>query len=113
MASKSDIAKAIAQAENISIKDAASILDSTLKVISDTIKTGEKVTLIGFGAFSQKTSRERQGRNPRTGESITIPAKTSMHFKVSKAQVNQSTRSASKQAARKEAPKGQKPKRSK
>ena len=102
MASKTDIARAVAQTENISIKDAVSILETTLKVISDTVKTGEKVTLIGFGSFSQRTSKERQGRNPRTGESLTIPARTSMHFKVSKSLVTKATRSVARQASKRE-----------
>ena len=113
MASKTDIARAIAQAENISIKDAASILETTLKVISDTVKAGEKITLIGFGSFSQRTTKERQGRNPRTGESITIPARTSMHFKVSKSLVSKAARSATRQPAKKEGSKGRQQKRSK
>ncbi len=113
MASKTDIARAIAQAENISIKDAGSILETTLRVISDTVKTGEKVTLIGFGSFSQRTTNQRQGRNPRTGETITIPARTSMHFKVSNSLVTKATRSATKQPSKKEASKGSRQKRSK
>jgi len=82
MASKSDLAKAVAQAEGISIKNATSIIDTTLKTLAELTKT-EKVTLIGFGSFQAKTSKERPGRNPRTGEAITIPARTSVHFKSS------------------------------
>jgi DNA-binding protein HU-beta len=113
MASKTDIARALAQTENISIKDAASILDTTLKLIGDTVKTGEKVGFIGFGTFSQRTTKERQGRNPRTGASITIPARTSMHFKVSSSLVTKATRSTTRQAAKGKAPKGRQRKGSK
>jgi len=82
MASKADLAKAVAQAEGISIKNATSIIDTTFKILAEFTKT-EKVTIIGFGSFQEKTSKQRQGRNPRTGEAITIPAITRVHYKPS------------------------------
>lgn len=82
MASKTDLAKAVAQAERISLKDALSIIDTVLKTIVELTKSS-KVTLIGFGSFHEHTTKERQGRNPRTGEAITIPAKTNVRFKPS------------------------------
>lgn len=82
MASKTDIARAVAQAEKIRISDAVSFIDTIFSTIFNLTKN-EKVTLIGFGSFQQKTTKERRGRNPRTGETITIPAKTKVHFKPS------------------------------
>ncbi len=54
---------------------AAAFLEATLETIADTIKSGEKVLLVGFGVFDARVRRERSGRNPQTGEPITIPAK--------------------------------------
>ena len=59
-------------------------LDSVLEQIVEALQTNERVDLRGFGSFAVKDRKERQGRNPRTGETITIAAKRDAVFKPSK-----------------------------
>src|ERR1044071_2395329 len=59
-------------------------LDSVLELIAETLQSNERVDLRGFGSFVVKERKERQGRNPRTGETITIPAKRDASFKPGK-----------------------------
>lgn len=67
------------------------VVNATLDAISQSLKNGEKVVLMGFGTFEVKTVEPRQGRNPRTGEEITIESYNKVAFtasKVLKADVN-------------------------
>ncbi|MFN3927008.1 MAG: HU family DNA-binding protein [Pseudanabaenaceae cyanobacterium] len=50
------------------------ILTTTLEVIEDTVASGDKVTLVGFGSFEPRERKAREGRNPKTGEKMEIPA---------------------------------------
>jgi nucleoid DNA-binding protein len=59
-------------------------VDSVLDLIAEALRANERVDLRGFGSFVVKDRKERQGRNPRTGETITIAAKRSAGFKPSK-----------------------------
>ena len=59
-------------------------VDSVLEQIAEALRSNERVDLRGFGSFVVKDRKERQGRNPRTGETITIPAKRDAAFKPSK-----------------------------
>jgi DNA-binding protein HU-beta len=83
VATRVDVARAVAEKEKISIQNANSIIGSTIEVIGDLVKRGE-LHLVGLGSFKLVTRAARQGRNPRTGEAIGIPAKTVVHFKPSK-----------------------------
>ena len=60
------------------------VVDSVLELIAETLRSNERVDLRGFGSFAVKDRKERQGRNPRTGETITIAAKRDASFKPSK-----------------------------
>jgi DNA-binding protein HU-beta len=60
------------------------ILDATLKVIQEALKKGDEVKLVGFGTFSKTTRKPRQGRNPKTGESVKIPSAHIPRFKPGK-----------------------------
>ena len=60
------------------------IVDSVLELITEALRLSERVDLRGFGSFVVKDRKERQGRNPRTGETITIAAKRDASFKPSK-----------------------------
>ena len=60
------------------------ILDATLKVIQETLKKGDEVKLVGFGTFSKSARKSRQGRNPKTGESVKIPSAYVPRFKPGK-----------------------------
>ncbi|MGB3495301.1 MAG: HU family DNA-binding protein [Elainellaceae cyanobacterium] len=72
---KKDLIEAIAgQADGVTKRDIDAILSATLEVIMRTVATGEVVKLVGFGTFEARDRKAREGRNPRTGESLTIPA---------------------------------------
>ena len=60
------------------------VLDSFVDTVTQTLKEGGKVTLVGFGTFSLSSRVERNGRNPQTGESIKIKAKKVAKFKAGK-----------------------------
>ena len=66
-------------------KDATAALDATLAAIGDALAQGESVQLIGFGTFSVKERAAREGRNPRTGETVKIAASKAPAFKAGKA----------------------------
>lgn len=78
---KQELVKKIAAESDISQKQAAVVLDNTLSAIVDAVAAGEKVQLIGFGTFEGKKREARVGRNPRTKESIEIPASVAPVFK--------------------------------
>lgn len=71
---KADLVEKIAKDVKISKADAGKALDSVIDGVKKTLKKGTKVTLIGFGTFSVAKRKARKGRNPRTGEPITIKA---------------------------------------
>src|SRR6202161_1020433 len=60
------------------------VLESVLGAIAEALHESQRVDLRGFGSFVVKEKKERQGRNPRTGETITIPAKRDARFKAAK-----------------------------
>jgi DNA-binding protein HU-beta len=66
-------------------KETGAILDTVLDTITDTMKRGEKIAFFGFGTFEAKTRKARQGRNPATGETIQIAARTVPSFKAGRA----------------------------
>lgn len=71
--------------EGVTAKDTAVFVDATIKAIQDTVIAGEKVQIVGFGTFETTTRAAREGRNPATGESISIPASKAPKFKAGKA----------------------------
>ena len=81
---KSDLVALVAEKTELSNIGAAYILDVVLSTISDALARGESVSIAGFGTFSVKSRPERQGRNPRTGEAITIGASNAPSFKAGK-----------------------------
>jgi len=82
---KSDLIETIADSADLTKADAGHALEAALEAITDALKKGETVSLVGFGSFSVKERAERQGRNPQTGESITIKAAKIPSFKAGKA----------------------------
>ena len=82
---KTELINAIAKKSGLSKKDSEKALNAALDTIVDTMKAGDKVQLIGFGSFEVKERAERTGRNPRTKETITIPASKAPIFKAGKA----------------------------
>ena len=81
---KSELLDAIATATGKAKEDAVSFLDSFIKTITKALKDGEQVVLAGFGSFSIANRSERNGRNPQTGETITIKASRTPKFKPGK-----------------------------
>ena len=75
----------VAAAAEVSKKDAEAVLTATLDAITDALKEGDKVQLVGFGSFEVKKRAARIGRNPKTKESIEIPASVVPVFKAGKA----------------------------
>lgn len=82
---KSDLIDAIASAADINKSDAGRALDAVVDSITDTLKRGDQVSLVGFGTFSVKHRAARDGRNPQTGETIKIKASNVPGFKAGKA----------------------------
>ena len=78
---KGEIIKKVAQDCDLSKAAAEKVLNSVMGVITDAMEAGDKVTLIGFGTFSVTERAAREGRNPRTGKKIKIPAKKVVKFK--------------------------------
>lgn len=78
---KSELIDAIAEKSGLNKADAAKALAATLESVTDALKAGEKVALIGFGTFSVSPRAARTGKNPQTGESIAIPATNAAKFK--------------------------------
>ena len=66
-------------------KDIEAVLEGLSAVITETLKAGDDVTLIGLGKFSAQAKPERQGRNPKTGEALTIAASNAAKFTAAKA----------------------------
>jgi len=82
---KTELIDKIASGTGLSKADASRALDSTLNSVKLALKKGQKVTLVGFGTFSVVKRKTRKGRNPRTGEVITIPAAKVPKFTAGKA----------------------------
>lgn len=78
---KAQLVDAIAQKSELSKADSKKALDAFLEATSETLKSGDKVTLVGFGSFSVSQRDARKGRNPQTGKEIQIPAKKVVKFK--------------------------------
>ena len=82
---KTELIAAVAEKADLSKKDAEAAITATVDAITEALTQGEKVQLVGFGAFEVKSRAERIGRNPKTKESIKIPASKVPVFKPGKA----------------------------
>ncbi len=78
--SKREVTKLIAQDAGITLMQAQKAYHGMLDGIKGALQRGQRVTFSGFGSFEIKTRNERKGRNPKTGETITIPAKRRVKF---------------------------------
>ena len=81
---KKELVSAIAAKAALSKKDAEAAVDAFTAVVEDELKNGRKVQLVGFGTFEVSERAAREGRNPRTNESITIAASKTPKFKAGK-----------------------------
>ena len=82
---KTELIAAVAEQAELSKKDAEKALKAFTDVIAAELVKGEKVQLVGFGTFEVAEREAREGRNPRTGETMTIAASKSPKFKAGKA----------------------------
>lgn len=80
---KADIAEKIQAATGFTRKDSAEILEAVFSIMKNTLESGEKIKVTGFGNFEVKQKKDRKGRNPQTGDSITIEARRILSFKPS------------------------------
>ena len=81
---KAELVAKIAEDAGISKAQANGALDSFVDAVTRTLKSGDKVTLVGFGTFSVTKRQARIGRNPKTGETLKIKAKKVARFKAGK-----------------------------
>ena len=82
---KAELIAAVAAKAGVSQKDAGVVVAAVLDEIKDALKKGDKVQLVGFGSFEVRAKAARTGKNPRTGETINIPASKAPVFKAGKA----------------------------
>jgi DNA-binding protein HU-beta len=81
---KADVAIKVATKTGLSRKHATEAVEIFLGSVKEALRQGEKVSLVGFGTFNVKTKNARAGRNPRTGQRISIPQKQVATFKPGK-----------------------------
>lgn len=84
MIGKKELVDMVAEKTGVTKKDAAAVITETFDTIGSEMAKGEKVQLVGFGTFETRERQERKGRNPKTGEEITIKASKTPSFKAGK-----------------------------
>ena len=82
---KGELIEAVANDANITKAQAQAAMDAFTSNVKKALKSGDKVTLVGFGTFSASTRAERMGRNPQTGQPILIPQRRVAKFSAGKA----------------------------
>ena len=78
---KADLVNEIAKETGLTKTKSSEVVDTIVETISNSLKKGEKVTLVGFVTFTTSKRSARKGRNPKTGAEINIPGKTVARFK--------------------------------
>jgi len=82
---KSELVDIISETQGeITRREAEVVVNTIFSAIADALTTGDRVELRGFGSFTTKRRNARTGRNPKTGESVSVPAKVVPHFKPGK-----------------------------
>ncbi|MEO1093624.1 MAG: HU family DNA-binding protein [Cyanobacteria bacterium J06638_28] len=71
---KGELVDKVAEKSGVTKKQADLVLSAAIDAIMETVSEGDKVTLVGFGSFERRDRKEREGRNPKTGETMLIPA---------------------------------------
>jgi len=80
---KADIAEKIQAGTGLTKKESADMMEAVFSLMKGTLESGETLKISGFGSFTVKKKADRRGRNPQTGESITIEARRILGFKPS------------------------------
>ena len=78
---KVELVEAVAAAAGLTKTDATKAIDATFAAITEALVKGDKVPLVGFGTFAVSERAAREGRNPRTGEAVEIPARVAVKVK--------------------------------
>lgn len=81
---KAELIDSVAEKTGLTKKDSERAINAVFESIEDALSTGDKVSLVGFGTFEVRERGQREGRNPRTGDPITIPARAVPTFKPGK-----------------------------
>ncbi|MBK9155783.1 MAG: integration host factor subunit beta [Chloracidobacterium sp.] len=81
---KADLVEKVAKEAEMTKKDTEQLVEIIFDSIVETLNSGEKIELRGFGSFRVRERNSRKGRNPKTGESVEIPAKRVAYFKPGK-----------------------------
>lgn len=81
---KGSLVDAVAERVGVSKKQVDAVLTAALDTIMEAVSNQDKVTLVGFGSFQSRERKAREGRNPKTGEAMTIPAITVPVFSAGK-----------------------------
>lgn len=85
---KTELVKSVAAANGMAITDATRVVNATFDLIAASLQSGQHVAIPGFGTFMLKERKARIGHNPRTQETLTIPAKKVVKFQPSKSLEN-------------------------
>ena len=80
---KADIVERVSERIGTTKKESQDLVESVFSLLKSTLESGEKIKVSGFGNFEVKQKKDRRGRNPQTGESITIEARRILSFKPS------------------------------
>lgn len=80
---KADIVEKVANKIGFTKKESQDLVESVFNLLKSTLESGENIKISGFGKFEVKQKKDRRGRNPQTGESITIEARRILSFKPS------------------------------
>lgn len=82
---KVELVEAVAEAAGLTKTDATKAIDATFAAITEALKKGDRVPVVGFGTFGVTKRAAREGRNPRTGETVKIAARNAVTFKAGSA----------------------------
>ena len=85
---KTELISAVAEKGGMDKKTAEKAVNAVFGAVTDALKAGEKIQLVGFGTFEVRERAEKQGRNPRTGETMVVPASKVPAFKAGAALKN-------------------------
>jgi len=81
---KGELIDAVAAKAEVSKRDADAIVTAAIEAIMEAVASGDKVSLVGFGSFEPRERKAREGRNPKTGDTLKIPATTVPAFSAGK-----------------------------
>jgi DNA-binding protein HU-beta len=81
---KGELVDKVAQKATVTKKQADAVITAAIETIMEAVSEGDKVTLVGFGSFESRARKAREGRNPKTGDKMEIPATTVPAFSAGK-----------------------------